>query len=188
MQVYTCIVSICRKVVKRVYLITLRQLIAKPEFVGPDETGKSGSCAANCVKSSLNIPAFSTFIRHALHRPVLPVQKIVHMLCYEQLCISCHDEVKRLILKREINTVIVYERQILYSFLIHSGSIGLKRVAYYIQPDHFTVRIILCHRECQISASTSRIYQDVIIHYLVLSKGFAVLFAQNVKGVNVGAP
>ena len=29
MQVYTCIVSICRKVVKRVYLITLRQLIAK---------------------------------------------------------------------------------------------------------------------------------------------------------------
>ena len=32
MQVYTCIVSICKKVVKRVYLITLRQLIAKPEF------------------------------------------------------------------------------------------------------------------------------------------------------------
>ena len=30
MQVYTCIVSICKKVVKRVYLITLRQLIAKP--------------------------------------------------------------------------------------------------------------------------------------------------------------
>ena len=34
MQVYTCIVSICKKVVKRVYLITLRQLIAKPEVRG----------------------------------------------------------------------------------------------------------------------------------------------------------
>ena len=33
MQVYTCIVSICKKVVKRVYLITLRQLIAKLEVV-----------------------------------------------------------------------------------------------------------------------------------------------------------
>lgn len=29
MQVYTCIVSICMKVVKRVYLSTLRQLIVK---------------------------------------------------------------------------------------------------------------------------------------------------------------
>ena len=33
------------------------------------------------------IPAFSTFIRHALHRPAFPEQKIVHMLCNEQFCI-----------------------------------------------------------------------------------------------------
>ena len=33
MQVYTCIVSIHKRVVKRVYLITPRQLIVKSEFV-----------------------------------------------------------------------------------------------------------------------------------------------------------
>jgi len=35
MQVYTCIVSICKRIVKRVYLSTLRRLIIKPEFVLP---------------------------------------------------------------------------------------------------------------------------------------------------------
>ena len=33
MQVYTCIVSICKRIVKRVYLSTLRRLIIKLEFV-----------------------------------------------------------------------------------------------------------------------------------------------------------
>ena len=33
MQVYTCIVSICKRIVKRVYLSTLRRLIIKLVFI-----------------------------------------------------------------------------------------------------------------------------------------------------------
>ena len=60
MQVYTCIVSICRKVVKRVYLITLRQLIAK-SLREESEDGANEKAALRFPITALSFASISIF-------------------------------------------------------------------------------------------------------------------------------